>query len=169
MNRKSISSVVLGLVMSLSVIPQSGGGFEVQRSVIAGGGGDSAGGVFAVTGTLGQGVAGSTSNGGGFAVNGGFWGTLPMGTTAAAVTISGRVVTASGGGIRNVQLTLTSGDGSVHQARTNAFGFYSFDQVRAGRTYVLEIIARHFLFAENVRLLDVRDQLVGIDFVAQEN
>ena len=169
MNRSIILSTTLGLMMSLTATPQSGGNFEVQRSVVAGGGGETAGATFLLSGTIGQSVAGSTSTGGGFAVNGGFWGTVPSGTTAARVAISGRVFTASGGGIRNVRLTLTSADGSAQQVVTNAFGYYFFDQVVVGRTYLLEVTARHFVFGATTRILDVRDELANLDFVAQEN
>jgi len=49
------------------------GAYEIPQHVIAGGGGTSAGGSFALTGTIGQSVVGQSS-GGNFAVFGGFWG-----------------------------------------------------------------------------------------------
>jgi len=165
--RQLVFSLIASLLMSLTPIAQSGGGFEIQRSVIAGGGGESSGDIFVVSSTIGQSLAGSKSSGSGFAVNSGFWTALAMTPTAADVSISGRVLTATGGGIRNVHLTLTSVDGTIHHALTNAFGTYSFDQVIVGHPYVLEITAKHFVFAESIRVLDVRDELVGINFVAQ--
>lgn len=52
-----------------------GGGFAVPRNVIAGGGGRSSGGAFAITGTLGQADTDplQPSSGGAFAITGGFW------------------------------------------------------------------------------------------------
>ena len=69
-------TVLTAIMLSLSMagISQSGGVFQITRSVIAGGGGNSAGGVFNLDGTTGQCVAGSTSTGGLFSVAGGFWG-----------------------------------------------------------------------------------------------
>ena len=46
--------------------------FTISPSVIAGGGGTSTGGVFSVSGTIGQPAAGSMA-GGNFAIQGGFW------------------------------------------------------------------------------------------------
>ncbi|MEP7037147.1 MAG: carboxypeptidase-like regulatory domain-containing protein, partial [Acidobacteriota bacterium] len=58
-------------------------------------------------------------------------------TTAAPVSIGGRVMTMSGRGIANVRLTLTDANGQVRTARTTSFGYYHFDDVRAGETYIL--------------------------------
>lgn len=50
-----------------------GGGFEVNRYTIDGGGGTSAAGAFEVSGTIGQPDAGGVMTGGVYAVRGGFW------------------------------------------------------------------------------------------------
>lgn len=47
--------------------------YDIPQHVIAGGGGSSAGGSYALTGTIGQSVLGQSS-GGSYVVNGGFWG-----------------------------------------------------------------------------------------------
>lgn len=60
-------------ICGLPAFSQSGGLFEITKSVIAGGGGNSAGGVFNLDGTTGQCVAGTTSTGGAFTLAGGFW------------------------------------------------------------------------------------------------
>lgn len=60
-------------ICGLPAYSQSGGLFEITKSVIAGGGGNSAGGIFNLDGTTGQCVAGTTSAGGVFALAGGFW------------------------------------------------------------------------------------------------
>ncbi|RYD14662.1 MAG: hypothetical protein EOP90_11955 [Lysobacteraceae bacterium] len=52
---------------------QSGGGFAIRRSTVDAGGGPSASGAYAVTGTVGQPDA-HYSEGGAYAVRGGFWG-----------------------------------------------------------------------------------------------
>ncbi len=53
---------------------QSGGSFEIKQSVIANGGGSGAGGTFSLDGTIGQTLAGTTSNGVNFTLISGFWG-----------------------------------------------------------------------------------------------
>ena len=50
------------------------GGENISRWVIAGGGGQSSGGGYALNGTLGQTEAGSTMSGGDYTLSGGFWG-----------------------------------------------------------------------------------------------
>jgi hypothetical protein len=45
----------------------------ITSSVIAGGGGASAGGSFSITGTIGQGAAGPAMTGSNFSVSSGFW------------------------------------------------------------------------------------------------
>src|SRR5205814_8754831 len=52
---------------------QSGGTFNITRSVIAGGGGRATGGTFTMDGTIGQSLAGTTSTGGTFNLQSGFW------------------------------------------------------------------------------------------------
>jgi len=71
---------VIGMLLLVTILAvdsvwmQSGGAFQIEKSVIAGGGGRSAGGAFTLNGTIAQSVAGTNSSGGGFQVAGGFWG-----------------------------------------------------------------------------------------------
>jgi len=77
-------------------LEQLGGGpFEISRSVIAGGGGTSSGGSFEESGTIGEAVAGTTSDGGSFSVTSGFWqaetsigSPSPTATPTATVTVT---------------------------------------------------------------------------------
>ena len=52
---------------------QTGGDFALEKSTIAAGGGQSTGGDFIVTGTIGQHDANTESTGGDYALSGGFW------------------------------------------------------------------------------------------------
>lgn len=88
-------------------------------------------------------------------------------TTAANVAISGRVMTSNGEGIRGARLTLTSPTGAQRTAISSSFGYYRFDDVEAGRTYVLEIGSRRFTFADPTRIFNLQDELTGIDFTAE--
>lgn len=63
--------------MVQAAVPLSGGDFAVSRATIDGGGGDSAGGVFAVRGTVGQADVG-TSSGAALALRSGFWTTTRL-------------------------------------------------------------------------------------------
>lgn len=146
---------------------QTGGQFDLSHSVIAAGGGSSStGGTFNVSGTVGQHVAGTSSNGSTFDLHGGFW-FQNLAPTAAAVSITGKVTTANGQGIRNARLTLTSPDGAIRRAITSTFGYYAFDGVEVGHTYVLEIAAKRYAFANPTRVFSLQDTLTDVDFTAE--
>src|SRR5580765_1647848 len=91
-----------GVGSSPEVSPPAGGQFAVQRSVVAGGGNGVGQGQFSMHATAGQATAGHGLNGGQFRVYSGFWTPDDLMPTAANVTVSGRVMTANGQGIRNV-------------------------------------------------------------------
>jgi hypothetical protein len=63
------------LVLTAIVLGQAGGSLDLSWSTIAGGGGESEGGRYAVEDSLGQGVASSTpsTDGGRFSLTDGFW------------------------------------------------------------------------------------------------
>lgn len=73
---------VLAGALASPLWAQSGGGFDLTKSIVAGGGGTSSGGVFEVNCTVGQLNAGRTS-GGLFVLNSGFWAGLSLPTTGA--------------------------------------------------------------------------------------
>lgn len=162
-----LSSITLCLCVSVvNLSAQSGGTFDLSHSVTAtGGGSNSTGGTFNVSGTVGQHVAGVASNGGTFDLRGGFW-FQNAAPTAAAVSITGRVTTAHGNGIRSARLTLTSPDGARQTAITSTFGYYAFDGVEVGHTYVLEIASKRYTFANPTRIFSLQDELTDMDFTS---
>ena len=150
---------------SIFTLSQSDGPYMIQRSIIAGGGGQSAGNGFVVNGTIGQHTAGTTSTGGAFQLTGGFWG----GTAAPAanVTISGRVFASNGlTGLRNAGVTLTDSLGIVRTATTSSFGFYSFDNVAPGFAYTIRISSRSFRYPPQT-VVPTGD-LANVDFIGLE-
>ena len=86
--------------------------------------------------------------------------------TAAGVTVSGRVTTAEGRGISNALISLTDQSGIKRVVRSGARGFYRFDDVEAGQTYILSIASRQFQFANPTRIISVVDNIVDADFTA---
>lgn len=95
----------------------------------------------------------------------GFWTAgEPLAPTAADVSVSGRVLTADGRGIANAVVNLTDQSGQTRQALTSPFGYYSFDDVQAGETYIATVRSKRYTFTP--RTLNVADQLTGVDFVA---
>lgn len=87
-------------------------------------------------------------------------------TTAATVEISGRVVTATGRGIRNAIVTMTDSFGNAKIVRTNMFGFFRFDDVRAGDNVILTVSAKAYSFNDPMMMLNVQDTVSDVEFVA---
>ncbi len=85
---------------------------------------------------------------------------------AAAVSVSGRVLTSDGNGLRNAIVTMTDEQGIARMAITSAFGYYRFDDVTVGRTYILAVGSKRFSYASLV--INLSDDLADIDFTAQE-
>ena len=165
-----LSFVTLCLCASVvNLQSQTGGTFDLSHCVIASGGGsNSTGGTFNVSGTVGQNVAGVSSNSSParFDLHGGFW-FQNLAPTAAAVAITGRVTTANNNGIRNARLMLTSPDGARRTTITSTFGYYAFDGVEVGHTYVLEIASKRYTFANPTLIFSLLDTLTDMDFTAE--
>jgi hypothetical protein len=93
-------------------------------------------------------------------------GNVTLGTTAAGVTISGRITNANGQGVRGATVYMTNSDGVRSSATTSSFGLYRFEDVEAGQTYVIGVTSRRYRFAAKV--LNVADSLINVDFVGLE-
>ena len=120
-----------------ALVPQSGGGFDLSRNVIAGGGGSSTGsGNLQVDGTAGQAAAGTTMSNGGFSLTGGFW---AEGTAIVPHSISGHLTYTNGTTpAKNVTMTLTGPLGFTPVVTTtDSSGNYSFSNVPGGSNYTV--------------------------------
>jgi hypothetical protein len=93
----------------------------------------------------------------------------PMGTSAAAAIVSGRVTTADGRGISNAILTISGG--GLPEPRTIAtghFGYYSFEGLATGQSYSLSISgAKRFTFANPTRIVNLQDDVSDANFIAE--
>ena len=156
----SIISLLISLCLCVTVIAQSGGTFSITQSVVASGGGQASGGAFNVTGTAGQALAGTLSNGEPFNVRGGFW----QNSSSSNVSVSGRVLTIGGRGVRNAMVNLIDPISGTQQVLTGPLGAYRFNSVVPGRTYTISIMSRRFLFTP--QMVSVNDALTGVDFIA---
>ena len=78
---RSLFSLFLTLLFATAAFAQSGGNFNINRSVIASGGGRTSGGTFTLDGTIGQPLAGVQSTGGNLSLISGFWATPPAAQT----------------------------------------------------------------------------------------
>lgn len=82
--------------------------------------------------------------------------------TAAGVRIEGRVINLLNNGIGNAQIFLTDQNGQVKTAKTNQFGYFVFQDVHAGETYLLTIKHKTYIFDPQIITAneDVRDLLL---------
>ncbi len=91
---------------------------------------------------------------------------VPLAPTAASVMVGGRVLTARGRGIGNVIIRLTDSAGNTRTARTSAFGFYRFDEVAAGETYVVSATGKRYTFNQQTQVLNANADTNDINFIA---
>lgn len=83
---------------------------------------------------------------------------------SATVSVSGRVLAPDGRGIRNAVVNLTAPNGTTRTARTSAFGYYRFDEIETGQTYVFSVSSKRFQFAPQV--VTITEDLSELDFIA---
>jgi hypothetical protein len=94
------------------------------------------------------------------------WGLEFLPPTAAGVEVSGRVMTPDGRGLRNATVTMTDGQGVTRSAVTSSFGYYRFEGVPVGDSFVMTVNSRNYRFTPRVVL--VLDTLTDVDFVGLE-
>lgn len=85
--------------------------------------------------------------------------------TAATVSLSGRVLTNTGAGLKGAVVKLADSQGRSVTAVSSSFGYYRFDDLAAGQTYILSAESKRFQFAP--RVVSVTDDLTDIDLVAE--
>ncbi|MEO7538717.1 MAG: carboxypeptidase-like regulatory domain-containing protein, partial [Pyrinomonadaceae bacterium] len=107
--------------------------------------------------------------GGGTGQIAGGWGIEFFVPTAAQGSISGRVLTADGIAIRNAEVTVT---GNTLQTPlrvvTSSFGYFTFDGLQVGETYVVTVNSRRFTFQAPSQVVSLVDNITNLDFVADQ-
>ena len=83
----------------------------------------------------------------------------------ATGSISGRIVTPAGAGLRNATVSITIAGVAV-RVTTSAFGFYTFNNVPTNATYVITVPSRLFRFSP--RTVIFNDDLTNVDFTGLE-
>jgi endonuclease G len=85
--------------------------------------------------------------------------------TAAASQISGRVMTTDGRAVSRARVTLTDQNGETKSALTNPFGYYRFETVAAGETYVITVQHKRYVFVAQV--INVSENINELIITAQ--
>ena len=91
---------------------------------------------------------------------------VQLAPTAAASAISGRVLTREGRAIFRARVTVTDQNGDVRTVQTNPFGYYRFEDIRPGETYVINATHKQYRF--NAQIINVYENLIDMDFIAME-
>jgi hypothetical protein len=86
--------------------------------------------------------------------------------TAASVTVGGRILSEDGKGLRGVVIYLVSPDGTTRYTRSSMFGYYQFDEVEAGQTYVIGVSSKRYVFTQEIQVITVLDNATDINFYA---
>lgn len=84
----------------------------------------------------------------------------------ASVSVNGRVTTSSGTGIARVAVRMTGMGGSGQTAMTNSFGYFHFEDVATGQSYVFSATNRRHRFTPQT--MTVWSNIAGLNFTADE-
>lgn len=85
---------------------------------------------------------------------------------APTFSITGRVLTPDGRGVRNAVVSLIDSQGVRRTAATSSFGVYSFDTVRPGENYTMVIASKRYRFTP--RNIVITDNASNVDFFGLE-
>ncbi len=81
-------------------------------------------------------------------------------------SVSGRVTSPNGIGIRNALVTIIDAQNVRRTATTSSFGLYSFANVAVGQSHTVSVTTKRYRFAPQV--LTVNGSIANVDFIGQE-
>lgn len=82
---------------------------------------------------------------------------------AATVTVGGRVLSPSGKGISRARISMTDSNGVTRAAMTNFFGYYRFNEVPAGETYIFSVATK--FHSSNPQIVTITEELADLNFI----
>jgi hypothetical protein len=84
---------------------------------------------------------------------------------AAAASVSGQVLSGIGSGISKAHVTITNQNGESQTVLTNQFGYYRFDEVEVGETYIFTVRAKGYQFSQSAQVHTIVGETEDINFV----
>lgn len=84
--------------------------------------------------------------------------------TAANVSVSGRISNGIGG-IDGAIVQITDQTGATRTTRSSSFGYYRFDDIEVGQTYIIQVISKRSRF--QTRIVTVNEELTDLNFTAE--
>ncbi len=82
--------------------------------------------------------------------------------TAANVSVTGRVLTTEGRGLRNAVVHLVDSNGVIRTSRTSTFGYYRFFEIEAGQTVIISVTSKRYEFMSQT--ISLSETLTDVDF-----
>ncbi len=92
--------------------------------------------------------------------------TLSTACVAVTATVTGRVTTPAGLGLRSATVTLIDPQGIRRTATTSSFGVYNFGNVVTGQSYTISVSSKRYRFAPLI--MTINGNLNNVDFVGLE-
>lgn len=89
-------------------------------------------------------------------------------TTGAGVRIGGRVTTPVGRPVYRALVTMYDSTGNSRTATTNPFGFYYFEDVEVGETYIFALSAKNCRFSQSTQMFYAIENYDSLNFVADQ-
>jgi hypothetical protein len=75
-------------------------------------------------------------------------------------------LTAGGAGLRGAAVSIVDSQGNARTVVANSFGYYRFNNVVSGDSYVLWVNSKQYRYTPQV--LEVKDELTGVDFYPEQ-
>ncbi|HMO81433.1 MAG TPA: S8 family serine peptidase [Pyrinomonadaceae bacterium] len=94
---------------------------------------------------------------------------IQLAPTSAPASVSGRIATESGAGVRGIRLTIENAfTGEKFSSTTNSFGYYMFDGISTSHFYVISVNgSKRYFFTPESRTFTLDDNISGMDFQAR--
>lgn len=88
--------------------------------------------------------------------------------SSAPASVGGRVQNSGGNGIGGVSVSLIRvSDGEIWHALSNTFGYFSFQQIPTGQTYIVSVNSKRHSFPVNTLTIALTDDITDIVFAAE--
>ncbi len=87
--------------------------------------------------------------------------------TAAAASVTGRVINSNGRGISRASITIyNTTDNEYRTAMTNSFGYFSFPELPVGGFYILTVKGKGLEFSNNTQAFNLNGDLTDMIFIS---
>ncbi len=84
------------------------------------------------------------------------------------ITLTGRILTSGGNGIRNTLVTISGGGlSNPITVQTGSFGYFGFSGLQSGSTYTVTVATKKYVVAQPSRTVTTNANVNNFDFVAE--